>query len=113
VRPAETSHLLDLRAWVRLRHALVNQRGEWQQRIHSELYHHGLPQHRELLTRANRAWVEPRALPATYLLPTAASSSPDRWPGAWSSTPSDPIVTTWPAHLVCLIGVVIIMYGPR
>jgi transposase len=31
-------HLLDLRARVRLRHALVNQRGEWQQRIHSVLY---------------------------------------------------------------------------
>src|SRR5215203_3173633 len=43
-------HLLDLRARVRLRHALVNQRGEWQQRIHSVLYHHGMPQRRELLT---------------------------------------------------------------
>jgi transposase len=30
-------HLLDLRARVRVRHALVNQRGEWQQRIHSVL----------------------------------------------------------------------------
>jgi transposase len=28
-------HLLDLRARVRLRHALVDQRGEWQQRIHA------------------------------------------------------------------------------
>jgi transposase len=58
-------HLLDLRARVRLRHALVNQRGEWQQRIHSVLYHHGHPQRRELLTRENRAWVEQAALPAT------------------------------------------------
>jgi transposase len=57
-------HLLDLRATVRLRHALVNQRGEWQQRIHAVLYHHGLPQRRELLTRENRAWVEQAALPA-------------------------------------------------
>jgi len=56
-------HLLDLRARVRLRHALVNQRGEWQQRIHSVLYHHGHPQRRDLLTRANRAWVEQAALP--------------------------------------------------
>ena len=32
-------HLLDLRARVRLRHSLVNPRGEWQQRIHSVLYH--------------------------------------------------------------------------
>jgi transposase len=58
-------HLLDLRAQVRLRHALVNQRGEWQQRLHAVLYHHGLPQRRELLTRANRAWVEQAPLPAT------------------------------------------------
>jgi transposase len=51
-------HRLDLRARVRLRHSLVNQRGEWQQRIHSVLYHHGLPQRHDLLTRVNRAWVE-------------------------------------------------------
>jgi hypothetical protein len=30
-------HLLDLRARVRLRHVLVDQRGEWQQRIHAVL----------------------------------------------------------------------------
>ena len=36
-------HLLDLRARVRLRHSLVDQRGEWQQRIHAVLYHHGHP----------------------------------------------------------------------
>jgi hypothetical protein len=28
-----------LRARVRLRHTLVDQRGEWQQRIHAVLYH--------------------------------------------------------------------------
>jgi transposase len=54
-----------LRARVRLRHALVNQRDESQQRIHSVLYHRGLPQRRELLTRDNRAWVQQAALPAT------------------------------------------------
>ena len=57
-------HLLDLRALVRLRHTLVNERGEWQQRIQAVLYHHGLPQRRELLTRENRAWVQELALPA-------------------------------------------------
>jgi transposase len=57
-------HLLDLRALVRLRHTLVNERGEWQQRIQAVLYHHGLPQRRELLTRENRAWVEELPLPA-------------------------------------------------
>jgi transposase len=56
-------HLLDLRAKVRLRHTLVNQRGEWQQRIQAVLYHHGLPQRRELLTGINRAWLAELDLP--------------------------------------------------
>ena len=56
-------HLLDLRARVRLRHALVDQRGEWQQRIHAVLYHHGHPQKAGLLTAANRTWLERLALP--------------------------------------------------
>jgi transposase len=42
-------HILDLRARVRLRHTLSQQRGEWQQRIQAVLYHHGLPQRRDLL----------------------------------------------------------------
>src|ERR687896_256612 len=58
-------HLLDLRARVRLRHALVNQRGEWQQRVQAALYHHGLPPRRDLLTAENRAWLERVALPDT------------------------------------------------
>jgi transposase len=58
-------HLLDLRARVRLRHSLVDQRGEWQQRIHAVLYHHGYPQKDGLLRTANRAWLERLALPAT------------------------------------------------
>ena len=57
-------HLLDLRARVRLRHTLVDQRGEWQQRMQAVLYHHGLPKRAGLLTRENRAWVEQLALPA-------------------------------------------------
>ena len=36
-------HLLELRARVRLRHTLVDQRREWQQRIQAVLYHHGVP----------------------------------------------------------------------
>jgi hypothetical protein len=56
-------HLLDLRAKVRLRHTLVDQRGEWQQRIQAVLYHHGLPQRRELLTGANRACLAELELP--------------------------------------------------
>ena len=57
-------HLLDLRARVRLRHTLVDQRGEWQQRIHAVLYHHGHPQKDGLLRADNRAWLQQIVLPA-------------------------------------------------
>jgi transposase len=56
-------HLLDLRARVRLRHTLVDQRGEWQQRIQAVLYHHGFPQRNGLLTGEHRVWLEALALP--------------------------------------------------
>ena len=56
-------HLLDLRARVRLRHTLVDQRGEWQQRIQAALYHHGFPQRNGLLTAENRTWLEGLPLP--------------------------------------------------
>src|SRR4051794_38314214 len=58
-------HLLDLRARVRLRHTLVDQRGEWQQRIQAVLYHHGFPQRNGLLTVETRAWLEGLSLPAS------------------------------------------------
>jgi transposase len=58
-------HLLDLRARVRLRHTLSEQRGEWQQRIQAVLYHHGCPQRRQLMTRDGRAWLEAAPLPKT------------------------------------------------
>jgi transposase len=57
-------HLLDLRARVRLRHTLGDQRGEWQQRIQAVLYHHGVPQRRRLMTREGRAWLDAVELPA-------------------------------------------------
>ena len=44
------AHILDLRARVRLRHTLSQQRGEWQQRIQAVLYHHGCPQRGDLMT---------------------------------------------------------------
>jgi transposase len=56
-------HLLDLRAKVRLRHTLVDQRGEWQQRIQAVLYHHGFPQRQGLLTSDNRTWLDALELP--------------------------------------------------
>src|SRR5687768_5807251 len=57
-------HLLDLRARVRLRHTLSDQRGEWQQRIQAVLYHHGCPQRRNLTTREGREWLGEQPLPA-------------------------------------------------
>src|SRR3954451_10681620 len=57
-------HLLDLRAQVRLRHTLVDQRGEWQQRVQAVLYHHGVAQRRDLLTEEKRQWLEGLDLPA-------------------------------------------------
>ena len=51
------AHILDLRARVRTRHLLSHQRTEWQQRMHAVLYHHGVPQRRDLLNRASREWL--------------------------------------------------------
>jgi transposase len=56
-------HLLELRSKVRLRHTLVDQRGEWQQRIQATLFHHGVPRRRELLVAERRAWLEALELP--------------------------------------------------
>src|SRR6516162_3207015 len=46
------TYILDLCARVRTRHLLSHQRTEWQQLIHSVLYHHGVPRQRNLLTLA-------------------------------------------------------------
>jgi transposase len=58
-------HILDLRARVRLRHTLSEQRGEWQQRIQATLYHHGCPQRRALMVGDGREWLGAQPLPAT------------------------------------------------
>jgi transposase len=58
------AHILDLRARVRTRHLLSHQRTEWQQRMHSVLYHHGIPQQRNLLTLEKREWLASLTLPA-------------------------------------------------
>ena len=57
------AHILELRSKVRLRHTLGEQRSEWQQRIQAQLYHHGVPRRRQLLTRENRAWLDELELP--------------------------------------------------
>jgi transposase len=58
------AHILDLRARVRTRHLLSHQRTEWQQRMHAVLYHHGIPQRRDLLTLCSRDWLARLRLPA-------------------------------------------------
>jgi transposase len=59
------AHILDLRETVRLRHTLAELRGEWQQRIHAILFHHGLPKpDGGLLTIATRQWLQTVELPA-------------------------------------------------
>ena len=55
-------HILDLRARVRLRHTLSEQRGEWQQRIQATLYHHGCPQRRNLMVGDGREWLASQPL---------------------------------------------------
>jgi transposase len=55
--------MLELRSKVRLRHTLIDQRGEWQQRIQAQLYHHGVPRRRQLLVGERRAWLEALELP--------------------------------------------------
>ena len=57
-------HLLELRAKVRLRHTLIDEHGEWQQRIQAVLFHHGVPRRRQLVATADRrAWLEALELP--------------------------------------------------
>ena len=47
-------HLLELRSKVRLRKTLVDERTAWQQRIHAQLFHHGLPRQPGLLAKDRR-----------------------------------------------------------
>jgi transposase len=56
-------HLLELRARVRLRHTLVDQRREWQQRMQAALYHHGVPPRSWLMSAESRAWLAGLGLP--------------------------------------------------
>src|SRR3954452_2854173 len=56
------AHILDLRARVRLRHTLSEQRSEWQQRIQAVLYHHGCPPRRSLMIGDGREWLAAQPL---------------------------------------------------
>ena len=48
------THILELRSKVLLRHTLVEQRSEWQQRMQAQLYDHGAPQRGGLVTSTGR-----------------------------------------------------------
>src|ERR1700751_4323187 len=57
-------HILDLRAQVRLRHTLIEQHCQWQQRIQAVLYHHGCPHRRRLMEGDGPQWLDSQPLPA-------------------------------------------------
>jgi transposase len=48
------AHILEVRTLVRLRKTLIDQRTAWQQRIHAELFHQGVPAGLRLRTEAGR-----------------------------------------------------------
>jgi len=48
------AHILELRTLVRLRKTLIDQRTAWQQRIHAQLFHQGVPAGLRLRTEAGR-----------------------------------------------------------
>lgn len=69
-------HIVDLRTLVRLRKALVDQRTDWQLRIHALLFHHGLPPlEHAVRSRQTRQWLAGLDLPpgAAWLLDAALS----------------------------------------
>lgn len=59
------AHILDLRAQARLRHTLIEQHCQWQQRIQAVLYHHGCPHRRRLMEGDGPRWLDAQPLPAT------------------------------------------------
>ena len=56
-------HILDLRAQARLRHTLIEQHCQWQQRIQAVLYHHGCPHRRRLMEGDGPEWLDAQPLP--------------------------------------------------
>jgi transposase len=58
-------HILDLRAQARLRHTLIEQHCQWQQRIQAVLYHHGCPHRRRLMEGDGLQWLAAQPLPDT------------------------------------------------
>ena len=67
-------HILDLRAQVRLRHTLIEQHSQWQQRIRAVLYHHGCPRRPQgLMVGDGREWLDAQPLPETARQQVAVS----------------------------------------
>jgi Transposase len=81
-------HILDLRAKVRLRKTLVDQRTEWLQRIHAVLSHHGVP----VQPGASPAWT-PGTRASSSLATRGACRPPSRRCAvpAWTSPCTSPI----------------------
>src|SRR3954470_23309145 len=50
-------HLLELRCRVRLRQTLADERRAWLQRVHAQLFHHGIPVGGDLANPAGRGWL--------------------------------------------------------
>jgi transposase len=50
-------HLLELRCRVRLRQTLADERRAWLQRVHAQLFHHGIPVAGELAKPRQRDWL--------------------------------------------------------
>jgi transposase len=51
------AHVLELRCRVQLRQTLVGERRAWLQRIHAQLFHHGVPVGGELAAPSGRDWL--------------------------------------------------------
>jgi transposase len=57
-------HIQEIRTLTRLRHSLVEERTTHKQRIHSQLFHNGYPQQKNLDSIEARAYLEEMELPA-------------------------------------------------
>jgi transposase len=53
------AQILELRTLVRLRKTLIDQRTAWQQRIHAQLFHQGMPAGLKLRTESGREGLRP------------------------------------------------------
>src|SRR5438874_2708655 len=51
------AHLLELRCRVQLRQTLADERRAWLQRVHAQLFHHGIPVGGELAKPRQRDWL--------------------------------------------------------